>query len=233
MGAANIALAFMYWGHLGDRPFRVLTRMALISLDKDEPPKYFAGREDLAFALGREVPPEPDAHDESPEAQAARRERTSIFEIVRKAVKVLTDEGVIVSSGDARFNRQATYSLHLSPTQTKQIVGSGKQQVVGSVPQQNVGSIPTDRCSSPNKSLDADPIEHCPLGVDEEEDTSLGIGEGKKSSQATKLRGEDPGLDEDDEILPTLEEQRNQMLAALREAHPEDFLEPTGSDDLW
>lgn len=145
MGASNVSKAFKHWAHLDDRSFRVLCRMALVSMDNGEPPKYWAGRDDLALALGKAVPPKPDKGDGSPEAKAADRIRASSFEIVRKAVAVLAKEGVISSSGDAGYRGRAEYSLHLVPAQAQQIVAPDAsnqtemaQQSVAPMPQQNV-----------------------------------------------------------------------------------------------
>ena len=169
MGAANVALAFANWASLDDRSFRVLIRMALVSLDTDNPPRYYAGREDLAAALGKTVPAKPADDDTSEAADAARKARASVYEVVRKAVARLVKEGVIVSSGDARFRNRAEYSLHLhpmgqsqqnvapvtndsAPHQTQRSVAPMAQQIVAPMAQQIVATDPTD-C--------------CPLGVEE------------------------------------------------------------------
>ncbi|MBO1269601.1 hypothetical protein J1902_16795 [Arthrobacter sp. PO-11] len=164
-----MAQAFTYWTSLDDRSFRVLCRMALVSLDNGNPPKYFAGRDDLAAALGKSLPAKPEDTDFTPEAEAARKVRASVYEIVRKAVAKLVKEGVIVSSGDARFRNRAEYSLHLTPQrQPQQNVAPAPneslpqqtQQIVAPMPQQNVAPMP-------QRSVATDPTERCPLGVEE------------------------------------------------------------------
>ena len=52
MGARLVAQVFTHWTHLPDRPFRVLVRMAHIAKDTNPVPIYWAGRDDLAQALG-------------------------------------------------------------------------------------------------------------------------------------------------------------------------------------
>ncbi|NSX37814.1 hypothetical protein HTS88_15630 [Pseudarthrobacter oxydans] len=169
MGAGNVALAFANWATLDDRSFRVLCRMALVSMDNGNPPRYFAGRDDLAAALGKPLPAKPEEDDVSAAAEAARKARASVYEVVRKAVARLVKEGVIVSSGDARFRSRAEYTLYLHrsgqpqqnvapvpneslPQQPQQIVAPMPQQNVAPLAQQIVGTGPTDRC---------------PLGVEE------------------------------------------------------------------
>ncbi|MCA4132948.1 hypothetical protein [Arthrobacter sp. M4] len=204
MGAGNVALAFAHWASLDDRSFRVLCRMALVSMDNGNPPKYFAGRDDLAAALGKEVPAKPDDADLSPEAEAARKARASVHEIVRKAVARLAREGAIVSSGDARFKNRAEYSLHLDrsgqpqqsvapvvepePIQPQQIVAPMPQQSVAPLTQQIVGTDPTDRC---------------PLGVEEEpQEELIGISPPPPLAAPTKAKQMDEDFKAWYEVYP-------------------------------
>lgn len=54
MGAANAVRAYRAWGHLDDRPLRLLVYMALVARDGDAAPWYGQGHEALAmFALNR------------------------------------------------------------------------------------------------------------------------------------------------------------------------------------
>lgn len=169
MGAGNVSLAFTNWADLDDRSFRVLCRMALVSMDNGSPPRYFAGRDDLAAALGKRLPAKPDESDHSSEAEAARKARASVYEVVRKAVARLVKEGAIVSSGDARFRNRAEYSLHLhrgNKPQQSVAPASGEesdqpQQIIAPMPQQSVAPLP-------QQIVATDPTDRCPLGVEEE-----------------------------------------------------------------
>lgn len=108
MGAGNVKLVFACWGELAHAPFRALAYMALVSKDDDRPPRYWAGREGLALALGRIVPPR---NDRDPDAT---RERRAAFRAVDRAVAELTKAGAIETTEEARHYRNATYALHLS-----------------------------------------------------------------------------------------------------------------------
>lgn len=58
MGANHVSVVYAQWGHILDgRPFRLLVHMALTAKDSDTPPKYWAGRDGMAEALGREDDP--------------------------------------------------------------------------------------------------------------------------------------------------------------------------------
>ncbi|WP_426979233.1 hypothetical protein ACQCSU_08115 [Pseudarthrobacter sp. O4] len=163
--------------------------MALVSMDNGNPPKYFAGRDDLAAALGKGLPDKPLDDDVSAAAEAARKARASTYEVIRKAVAKLVQQGVVVSSGDARFRTRAEYSLYLTPAhlpqqivapvgdlppaQAQQIVAPLPQQIVAPLPQQIVGTAPTDRC---------------PLGVQEQpEEQLLGNGPTSKATLETQM----------------------------------------------
>lgn len=169
MGAGNVSLAFANWASLDDRSFRVLCRMALVSMDNGNPPRYFAGRDDLAAALGKALPAKPDDTDDSPAAEAARKARASVYEVVRKAVARLVNEGVIVSSGDARFRNRAEYSLYLHrPGQPQQDVAPVSNDSLPQQPQQSVAPM-TQQNVAPlaQQIVGTDPTDHCPLGVQE------------------------------------------------------------------
>lgn len=105
MGAGNVKLAYGRWADLPHAPFRVLVFMAVMSLDKDDPPLFWAGRDVLAMALGRMVPDEDD--DET------ARERDTTFRLVRKATTVLAKHGAISVKTRAAPGRNAVYALHL------------------------------------------------------------------------------------------------------------------------
>lgn len=115
MGAGNVAVVYSRWSrHVPDRAFRLLVFMALQSLDKDRPPRYWGGREILAeLALGRPLPAEPDAEDASPEAAAARRARNAAFVAVRAGIADLTRVGVVRIVSRGAFGRRSEYALEL------------------------------------------------------------------------------------------------------------------------
>lgn len=224
MGARNVAKAFTYWVSLDDRSFRVLCRMALLSMDDGNPPKYFAGRDDLAEALGKHVPAKPEDGDLSPEADAARKQRASVYEIVRKAVARLAKEGVIVSSGDARFRNRAEYSLHLTPkVQTQQNVAPASneslplqtQQTIAPLAQRNVAPMP-------QQIVATDPTERCPLGVEEQlQEQLIGLQIGIKPEKAEGSPDGDGASPSESDADPIPDEPRSK--AALEKQLGEDF----------
>jgi hypothetical protein len=160
--------------------------MALVSMDNGNPPKYFAGRDDLAAALGKSLPEKPHDDDVSPAAEAARKARASTYEVIRKAVAKLVQRGVVVSSGDARFRTRAEYSLHLTPPgQPQQIVApvddllpEQAQQNVAPLPQQNVAPLP-------QQIVGTAPTDRCPLGVQEQQEEQL-LGETPAKPSSSK-----------------------------------------------
>jgi hypothetical protein len=105
MGAGNVGLVYARWGHLPHVPFRVLAYMALRTLDDDDPPLFWGGRDSLAAALGRIVP--------KPEDDAAKRERRAAFQAVKEAVTTLRKYGAAELVEDARPGRNAVYALNL------------------------------------------------------------------------------------------------------------------------
>ncbi len=161
MGAGNVGLAYARWGHLPRAPFRVLAYMALRSLDDDDPPMFWGGRESLAVALGRLVPKAED--DES------KRQRKAAFEAVKEMTTALKKAGAIEQVEAARPKRNAVYALNLhrlmvgaepppfparsSTTDqevmvggdTPPVVGAQTPPVVGAEPADGGGSTPTQR----------------------------------------------------------------------------------------
>jgi hypothetical protein len=119
MGATNVRLAFALWGELPATPFRALVFMALTSLDEDsertKARRYFAGREALAVALGRNIPDAPQDDDESPAAISARRVRHTAFVTVQANLSTLTTARAITPIRKGRPGRQAEYELNLAP----------------------------------------------------------------------------------------------------------------------
>jgi hypothetical protein len=114
MGVRNVGLVYARWVHLPDRSFRALTYMALRSLDDDDPPMFWGGREELAFALGKIVPPEPADSDLSARAEQYRKQRASDFQAVKMAVMKLTSVNVVTLERKSRGGLPAMYALHLA-----------------------------------------------------------------------------------------------------------------------
>lgn len=227
MGAGNVALAFANWATLDDRSFRVLCRMALVSMDNGSPPRYFAGRDDLAASLGKPIPAKPDDADNSAAAEAARKARASVYEVVRKAVARLVKEGVIVSSGDARFRNRAEYSLYLHRTgQAQQIVAPVPNESLPHQTQQNVAPLPQQNVAPlAQQNVATGPTDHCPLGVEEPlEEELIGIPAGANPGMAQESPAQvEAKQGEIDVDLPA--EKPHMSKAALAEQMAEDFSE--------
>ena len=113
MGIQNVSLVYARWVHLPDRAFRVLAFMALRTIDEDDPPLYWGGRESLAYALGRMTPVEPAASDSSPRAELNRKARAADFEAVKVALRPLFLAGVACIQTPSAPGRNAVYSLNL------------------------------------------------------------------------------------------------------------------------
>ncbi len=113
MGATNVQLAYARWSHLPDRAFRLLAFMCLVSMDGEDPPRFWQGRESMALALGRMVPDEPADSDVSARAEAFRKARRADFEAVKSALRDLRNSGVVVVHKPAARGRNAVYALHL------------------------------------------------------------------------------------------------------------------------
>ena len=90
MGASNAVRVYATWGHLADRPLRVLTYMALVARDNDAAPWFGQGHEALAvFALSL-----------TPDDAGLRA--------VRRAVTALHDAGAIETVRRATFGKRGT-----------------------------------------------------------------------------------------------------------------------------
>ena len=111
MGASNVKAVYAQWGDLTNNAFRLLAYMALVSMDADNPPRYWGGREDLAAALGREVPPE---NDDDPEVT---RKRNVAFKAQRDATGVLSQRGAIKAIKNARGGQRQEWALNLRRSQ--------------------------------------------------------------------------------------------------------------------
>ena len=123
MGSANVGLVYGRWGHLPDRSFRLLAYMALISMDEDDPPVFWQGRESLSMALGRMTPPAPAKGDTSERANQFKKARTADFEAVKSALRALFQEDVVRVAKECGPGSPTVYSLHLD-------AGTGKAEPV-------------------------------------------------------------------------------------------------------
>lgn len=123
MGTDNVRLTFAVWGDLPHLPFRVLTFMALCSLDQPTGGKparvYYGGREHLSAAVRLEpLPSEPDGLN-SAEAIAADKERRATFQTLKRALAELKRAGAIDESKSRRgtYRSTAEYVLSFDRTQ--------------------------------------------------------------------------------------------------------------------
>ena len=135
MGYQNANLVAVHWGHLPGTSFKVLVRMALSSSDRDEVPRYFAGPGPLLLALGRvEVEPG-DVSDE------ARRVRECSEEMLRKAVQVLRQMGLVTYAVTPARGRTPEYWLHLEPGKGQRFVGKRANDSLGQNPERANDSL--------------------------------------------------------------------------------------------
>lgn len=135
MGATNVKAVYVLWGHLPDRPFRLLAYMAVVALDEptDHTPArtYWQGRDSLAVGLGRKVPSEPRDGDESPAAEEVRRDREAIFRAVGRALTELRQANAITTVRRSAPNHQAArYELQLTPAAFTGHSPSGEHRTV-------------------------------------------------------------------------------------------------------
>ena len=100
MGANHATTIYATWGdRLNGNAFRLLIHMALTSLDSDNPPHYWGGREGLAAALGR--PNDPAG-----------------WQAVKRATQVLVAAGAITNVRQARKNSGTNkWRINLFPGQ--------------------------------------------------------------------------------------------------------------------
>lgn len=112
MGASNAMQVYFHWPKLiTHRESAALTYMALMSLDGDEPPRFFAEWKALASAIGID----PEGNEE-----LARRNTLKVLSGLKRA-------GAIVPSGQARTGVRAEYALALDPKYTFRPVGAGRE----------------------------------------------------------------------------------------------------------
>jgi hypothetical protein len=108
------AYGFAVDHRLTGREMRLLTWMALTALDDDSPPRYFAGRESSALALGERVPDEPEPSDPDAAAKAAMRD--AAFQRVKVATAGLVKAGAIARLHQGREGRAAVFAVTLGDT---------------------------------------------------------------------------------------------------------------------
>lgn len=108
MGAGNVKAVFALWPELPYAAFRALTYMALTSKDDDARPRFWAGREALAFGLGIMVPPSTSRDAES------TKSRRAAFARVDRATADLVKAGAIRLVAGGYRGKNATYELQLS-----------------------------------------------------------------------------------------------------------------------
>jgi hypothetical protein len=128
MGSGNVAIALDRWSaHLNDKPFRALMRMAVVSMDGEDSPRYWGGWPPLARAVGATFPAECDAHDPSTCSHGDRcRGRAchgckgcqAAQRAVTRAVQGLLATGAIHLVHRAANGRNAEYALQLSAVPT-------------------------------------------------------------------------------------------------------------------
>lgn len=109
MGANYAEAVYEQYPELHHRAHRVMVRMALIVRDSDREPKYWAGWQVLAYAIGLDMP---FAWDTSPRAEQLRRNAQAV---VAKVVRELMDANAISSVRRGRLGVQAEYRLNLRP----------------------------------------------------------------------------------------------------------------------
>lgn len=118
MGTDNVRLTFAVWGDLPHLPFRVLTFMALCSLDQPTGGKparvYYGGREHLSAAVRHEPLPAEPEDPTSPEGVVADKERRATFQTLKRALAELKRAGAIDESRSRRGTYRSTAEYVLS-----------------------------------------------------------------------------------------------------------------------
>lgn len=94
MGAQLVAATYQYWGHLPDRPFRLLAAMALSCLDDAKVPTYYGGRTAQARTLG--LPDNNTGH-----------------KAVKRAVAALVAAGAVERTLSGYSGKRSEYALNV------------------------------------------------------------------------------------------------------------------------
>jgi hypothetical protein len=115
VGAAAAITAMSRFPSVSDFAMRALIQMALTSLDRDDPPRYFGGWEATARALGRDVP---ELADEltGDERREVERQRENARRAVGRAVKELVAAGAVSRTNRPKVGSRAVYHLNLWTT---------------------------------------------------------------------------------------------------------------------
>lgn len=145
MGANHVSVVYAQWGRILDgRPFRLLVHMALTAKDSDNPPMYWAGRDGMAEALGRED--DPAGH-----------------QAVKRALAVLKREGAVKVDRKPRKARHATrWIVVLTPPQgvtnrTPIVPDTGDGSGSQTVPQSGTKSDPIGGHKTTDWGTETDP----------------------------------------------------------------------------
>ena len=143
MGAGNVAQVLTNWSsRLNDRPFRALVQMAVVSMDEDDPPRYWGGWAKLAEACGSPVPSGCVSGCRGCEKCSSQRK------VVTRAVSALLASGAIVQIEKSGPRRQACYELRLwDATGAAEVHRYGRAK---GLPKKAVGTLRVQR------TLDAD-----------------------------------------------------------------------------
>jgi hypothetical protein len=176
VGAKLVGAAFMYWRHLPDRPFRLLTHMALTCRDGAEVPTYYAGRAAMAQSLGL-------GDDESGRVA------------VKRALRVLTASGAVSVAYHGHAGKRSEYSLHVLDQLTKggtQMTPKGGTQMTPKPPER--GNTSVGKGGTPVTPLGLElQEEHC------EENT-------RKNSSSTEGEYRGPRVESEKKVFPTADE---------------------------
>lgn len=116
MGIELAGIVSAKYGHIPAGPYKILMRMAITALDKPnakgQPPRlYWGGWEDLAIALGRDVPP-PLATIEK-HHETTRRRKVIRNEVIRYTTYLTTIGAVEKAVDNPRVGYQQEWKLTL------------------------------------------------------------------------------------------------------------------------
>lgn len=132
MGAQLVgrAIAFAAMNDLKPNEYRLLVFMSYTAIDSDQPPRYFAAREESAFGIGRMIA---DKTTTDPSALAARE---AAFKAVKLATQGLVRLGAIDRVERGRNGHRAVYALTFRGTNSVPLKGTN------SVPLRGTNSVP-------------------------------------------------------------------------------------------
>ncbi len=151
MGAQLVgrAIAFAAQNDLKPNEYRLLVFMALTALDSDQQPRYFASREESAFALGRMIA---DKTTTDPSALAARE---AAFKAVKLATQGLVRLGAIDRIERGRNGHRAVYGVTFRGTKSVPLNGTESVPLRGtkSVPQGVRNPSPLGTTEEPQEEL--------------------------------------------------------------------------------